>query len=88
MRKLSSKQAERVYDALQMFANASPNHWDREEFIYHFSVLHDTEDRFKVKCMDESTRTLHYLNPGELRLEGKGSDRINPVIQRILTDAQ
>lgn len=88
MRKLSSKQAERVYEALQMFANASPNHWDREEFIYHFSVLHDTSDQFKVKCMDESSRTVHYLRDGELRLEGKGSDRVNPVIKRILEEAQ
>jgi hypothetical protein len=88
MRKLSSKQAERVYDALQMFANASPNHWDREEFIYHFSVLHDTSDQFKVKCMDGSSRTVHCLGDREIRLEGKGSDRVNPLITRILTEAK
>ena len=88
MRKLTSKQAERIYDALQMFADASPNHWDREEFIYHFSVLHNTEDRFKIKCMDESTKTVHYLKDRTVRLEGKGSDRVNPLISRILSELE
>jgi hypothetical protein len=83
MRRLSSKEAEKVYDALQMFANASPNHWDREEFIYHFSVRGESNDPFKVKCMDESTKTIRCFGE-ELRLEGKGSDRVNPVIRRIL----
>ena len=88
MKKLTSKQAERVYDTLQAYAEVSQSPIDREEFMYHFSVLNDTADRFKLKCIDEINRTLTYFPDGSVRLEGKGSDRVNPIIAKLLSDSK
>ena len=88
MKKLTTKQAERVYDALQAYADISPSPIDREEFMYHFSVLSNTSDRFTLKTADEVNRTLVYFPNGSVRLEGKGSARVNPVIEKILANSR
>lgn len=86
MKKLSSKQAERIYESFQMLANASQDYYDREEFIY-FSCFNAGKNfaSFKLKCTDDSMRTVKFI--GEtIRLDGKGSDRVNPLIERILLE--
>ena len=48
MKKLPSNISEIIYDVLIKFAEASPNHYDKEEFIYHYSVSPNTTNEFVI----------------------------------------
>jgi len=83
MKKLQTHIAERVYDVLTKFAEASPKHYDRESFIYHFAVLSETSEDFRLTCMDDSPRTFKCSSIEDMRLDGKGRDRVNAIFTTI-----
>ena len=83
MKKLPTKVAEQVYGVLTKFAEAKQDYYSREEFIFHFGVVHDTSDAFKLSCMDDAQRTFICKEDGRMWLDGKGSDRVNPILRKI-----
>ncbi len=83
MKKLPTVFAEKAYDVLMKFAEASPNYYDREIFIFHFSVVKDAADTFQLSCLDSAKRIFVCNENGEMKLVGKGSDRVNPILAKI-----
>ena len=86
MQKLPTNIAEKVYDVLTKFAEAKPDYYSREVFIFHFGVIHDTSDSFKFECMDDAQRTFTCRNNGTMWLDGKGSDRVNAILRKISSE--
>ena len=75
--------AENVYKVLTRFAEAKPDYYSSEEFIFHFGVVQNTSDSFNLTCMDDSPRTFICKENGDMWLIGKGSDRTNPILRKI-----
>lgn len=75
--------AERVYSILVKFAEAKPDYYSSEEFIFHFGVVDNTDDYFKLTCTDSAQRTFVCRENGEMFLIGKGRDRVNPILHKI-----
>ena len=65
------------------YAEASPKYYDREGFIYSFGVISNPPKRFKLKCMDDSSRYFLKSNKG-YEMSGKGSDKVNPMINTLI----
>lgn len=86
MKKLPTRVAEAVYSVLMKFAEAKQDYYSREEFIFHFGVVKNTSDRFVLSCMDNSFRTFVCKKDGSMWLEGKGKERVNPILRKIQTD--
>ena len=86
MKKMPTWLAEKVYDVLVKFAEASHKHYDRESFIYHFGVVSGTADEYRLSCLDDSTRTFTCTKDGQMWLEGKGSNRVNAILEKLSTD--
>lgn len=85
MIKLKTKIAEEIYSVLEKYAEASNRYYDREGFIYCFSVVPNTPSSFNLECMDGNVRTMHY-DGKEMMMLGKGSDRVNSIIKKLLTN--
>ena len=83
MKKLPTAIAEKVYRVLTKFAEAKSDFYSREEFIFHFGVIQNTSDRFRLSCMDDSPRTFVCKEDGRMWLEGKGRERVNPILHKI-----
>jgi hypothetical protein len=83
MKKMPTSIAENVYRVLTRYADAKSDYYSSEEFIFHFGVVHDTSDSFKLTCMDDSPRTFVCKENGDMWLIGKGSDRANPILRKI-----
>lgn len=83
MKKLPTHIAEKVYNVLTKFAEAKSDYYSRETFIFHYGVIRDTSDAFKLSCMDDSPRTFVCKEDGRMWLDGKGGDRVNPILRRI-----
>lgn len=84
MKKLPTQVAEKVYDILMKFAEARQDYYSREEFIFHFGVVSGTSDSFNLSCMDGSPRTFICKGVSQMKMIGKGSDRINPMLRRLI----
>ncbi len=84
MSKISSSAAEQIYDILIRYAEASPNYYDKEHFIYHFGVINsDIPDTLELKCIDDCPRKFLKEN-GEFKLIGKGENKVNSIVRKIL----
>jgi hypothetical protein len=83
MKKLPTHITEKVYSVLVKFAEAKSDYYSREEFIFHFGVVSNTCDYFKLKCLDDATRTFICKKDGRMWLEGKGSERVNGILRKI-----
>jgi hypothetical protein len=83
MKKLPTRFAEQVYQVLVKYAEARPEYYERETFIFHFAVIEDTSDSFKLTCMDGVKRTFFCTNDRKMWIEGKGSDNVNIILERI-----
>lgn len=83
MNRLPTKTVEEIYSVLQKYAEASPNYYDREGFIYSFGVISNPPKKFKLRCMDDSPR-FFIKSDNEYLITGKGSNRINPIISSII----
>lgn len=83
MKKLPTPIAEKVYSVLTKFADAKQDYYSREEFIFHFGVISNTSDRFNLSCMDDSKRVFVCKEDGRMWLEGRGAERVNPILRKI-----
>ena len=85
MSKMPSTAAEKIYDVLIRYAEASPDYYDKEHFVYHFAVISNLPDTFKLECMDSRPRT--FVREGEsYKLIGKGDNKVNSIVKKILRD--
>jgi len=87
MSKMPSTAAEKIYDVLIRYAEASPKYYDKEHFIYHFGVINKPElpNTFKLECIDSRPRTF-LKEDGSFKLIGKGDNKVNAIIKSILKD--
>jgi len=83
MKKLPTRFAEQVYKVLVKFAEARPEYYERETFIFHFSIIENTVDSFKLTCMDGAIRTFFCTSDRKMWIEGKDSDKVNIILERI-----
>jgi hypothetical protein len=83
MKKLPTAIAEKVYEVLTKFAEASQNYYDRESFIYHFGVVSNTSNSYNLVCMDDSRRVFTCTRDGRMWVDGKGSSRVNAILRKI-----
>jgi hypothetical protein len=83
MKKMPTKVAERVYDVLCKFAEANPNHYEKETFIFHFGVLSTTSSTYKLNCMDDAQRTFHCSSTGKMRVDGTNSGKVNGILWKM-----
>lgn len=83
MNRLPTETVERIYTILQKYAEASPNYYDREGFVYSFGVIQNPPKKFKFRCMDGSPR--FFIKEGDdYYMSGKGSHKVNPMIKSIV----
>jgi hypothetical protein len=83
MKKMPTKTAERVYDVLCKFAEANPNHYEKETFVFHFGVLSTTSSSYKLNCMDDAQRTFHCNPTGKMRVEGSNAGKVNGILWKM-----
>lgn len=83
MKKLPTKVSEKVYSLLCKFAEAKQDYYSREQFVFHFGVVKNTSDDFRLDCMDGVSRTFICKENGQMWIVGKGSDRVNPILRKI-----
>jgi hypothetical protein len=88
MKKMPTSVAEKVYDVLMRFAEASPNHYERESFIFHFGVLEDKSNQYTLTCMDDKPRVFTCKKDGAMWITGKGDTKVNPILYRIGEEAK
>ncbi len=80
---MPTKVAERVYDVLCKFAEASPSYYEKETFVFHFGVLNETSSTYNLTCMDDAKRTFHCSNTGKMKVEGNGTSRVNGILWKM-----
>jgi hypothetical protein len=83
MKRMPTRTAEKVYDVLCKFADASPSYHERETFIFHFGVLSTTSSDYKLNCMDDAQRTFHCSYAGRMWVDGSNSGRVNSILRKI-----
>jgi hypothetical protein len=83
MKKMPTKTAERVYDVLCKFAEASPNHYEKETFVFHFGVLSETSSSYVLTCMDDAQRTFTCSNTGRMKVDGTKVSRVNSILWKM-----
>ena len=83
MNRLPTKLAEDIYSILERYAEASPDYYDKEGFIYSFGVIPNPPNYFRIPCMDGRKRT--FIKDGDnYRMDGKGESKVNVIINKIL----
>lgn len=85
MKKMPSNAAEKIYDVLIRYAEASPDYYDKEHFIYHFAVLSNLPNTLKLNCVDSKPRTF-IREKESYKLMGKGDNKVNSIVKKILKD--
>lgn len=83
MKKMPTRTAEKVYDVLQRFAEASPYHYEKETFIFHYGVLDSTDIKFELKCVDDGLRTFYCRPDGDMWVTGKATGKVNAILRKI-----
>lgn len=84
MRKLSSKEAELVYDSLVRTVGASRKADDVEEFMYNFSVSMK-QFMFTLNCEDGQKRTVMPDNDSLVKVTGPDAELANATISRLFS---
>jgi hypothetical protein len=82
MERLPTKAAEEIYDILIKYADADPDYYHRELFIYHFGLKKGMRS-FSLQCMD-GKRKYFVKENDEYKLVGKGENKVNSIIRRLL----
>lgn len=80
---MPTKVAEQVYDILCKFAEANPNYYEKETFVFHFGVLSTTSSSYKLNCIDDFSRTFNCSLSGRMWVDGVGSSRVNSILYNI-----
>jgi hypothetical protein len=83
MKRMPTRTAERVYDVLCKFAEANPNYYEKETFVFHFGVLGTTASSYTLNCMDDAQRTFHCSAGGKMRVDGTNSGRVNGILWKM-----
>ena len=83
MKHMAAQTSEKVYDVLTRFAEASPNYYERESFIYHFGVVHGTSNKYKLSCMDDGVRHFICNDKGEFWVDGNKAGKVNVILRKI-----
>lgn len=86
MKRLKTKIVEKIYSILEKYAEASTQHYDREGFIYSFGVVPNPPHKFELVCIDGSKRTFFRNKEGEYYMTGKGDNRVNAIIRKLLSE--
>lgn len=84
--KIPTLMAEKIYSVLQRYADASPDYYMKEAFVFHYGVLKDKSNRFELTCMDDAKRTFYCNDDFELYLIGKGANAVNAILEKIKSE--
>jgi hypothetical protein len=87
MKHMATRTAEKVYDVLTRFADASSNYFERESFIYHFGVVNNTANKYKLSCMDDAVRHFICNKNGEFWVDGNKTGKVNAILRKIAEEA-
>lgn len=85
MKKMPTALAEKIYGLLVRYAEAHPDYVERESFVYHFGVCPDTQNEYKLNCLDGGSRSF-YCFDDKMFLSGKGAGKVNSIISKILSE--
>ena len=88
MKHMATKTAEKVYDVLIRFAEASSYHYEKETFIYHFGVVHGTSNKYKLNCMDDGIRHFICNSEGDFWVDGNKTGKVNAILRKIAEEAK
>lgn len=83
MKRMPTRTSEKVYDVLCKFAEASPNHYEKETFVFHFGVLSTTSSKYKLNCMDDAQRSFICNDEGKMWVDGSNAGRVNSILRKI-----
>jgi len=83
MKKMSTRLAERVYDILCKFAEANPNHYEKETFVFHFGVLSTTQSSYTLNCIDDAHRIFYCTTSGKMRVDGSNTGKVNGILRKM-----
>ena len=84
MSRIKTETVEQIYSVLEKYAEASPRYYDREGFIYQLGVVPNPPKKIHINCMDGKKRI--FLNDGELKMIGKGEEKVNSIIRKLLSN--
>jgi len=85
MERLPGSSADRIYNVLSKYAEASPRYYDKELFAHLFSVISYGPKRYKLRCMDDKARYFCRVDGG-FNYEGPRSEFINSIIRKIIEE--
>lgn len=85
MDRLPGSSADRIYDVLTRYAEASPSYYDRELFCHLFGVLEYGTDRYQLNCIDDKSR-FFVREDGVFKYIGHKEKMINSVIKSIINE--
>jgi len=80
---LPTATAEKVYSVLMKHAEASPNYYKKELFIFQFGVLNGKRNKMRIFTIDGKRRVFVCSGPESMVLEGPGANRVNPILKKI-----
>jgi hypothetical protein len=86
MERMPTRAAEKIYDILIKYAEASPDYYQKESFVYHFGVKSKYPGEFVLNCMDSKIRKF-IKSQGEFKMIGPGANRINNISKKILEES-
>ena len=82
MGKLPTRISEKVYMTLVRYAAASGDYHEKEVFVFHFSIIEESSNSYRLTCSDGERRLFNY-SKDRLWVEGKRCIRANSELMKI-----
>jgi hypothetical protein len=83
MKRMPTKIAEKVYDVLCKFAQAEPSYYQKEAFVFHYGVMDNTPEEYRLSCMDDAQRVFYCSDDGEMRVDGSAANQVNSILRKL-----
>lgn len=83
MQLLPTDTAEKIYRLLQSKLGASPDHYEREAFVYHYTIVSGAPEAHRLKCEDGVERKFHLNSNREMWVTGPDTEMVNLVLSQI-----
>ena len=86
MKKLSSELAGLAYDIMVQYSDVSPDYYQREAFLYQYSVMEGITTPFLLLGRGEVINTFTCTSYKDMQFSGINEDRINSIFSKIASD--
>lgn len=83
MKKLPTRITEHVYDVLTKYVGAIDDLYERETFIYHYSLVNDSPSNYPLICNDSQTRSFYCDEDRNMWVDGPDHEMVNKILEKV-----